>query len=615
MAVTGWIYPTTVVSSTASSGAGTAWTNPGNAVSPNDVRTGVFLALAGQKSQHLLATGFNFGDLTGATGISVEVRIELTGATIEFFRISLSLGGTIQATNKAGDAGTVPASEATPVVVGGDGTYWSATLTPAALSSFGFAVQMISATGSGLASVDALSAQVTYTPASSATLEVKQGGTPVTTLDFGTTKAGTPVQQTVQLHAVDGDVTISDITVPAGYSIISEPSFIAEGDSEDLVLQLNATTGGTKSGAVQITSDAAPASFTVTGSVTSTVFVYVAHDTNPWQTGYHFGGSDFGGKLAAPSTVATGKGQRVRFSPDGRFVGMVHTTSPFVTIHHFDYSTGAIGSKVSDPPTAIPNTGRGIAWNPDGTLVAIAHNNSPFVSVYNWSSSGFGSKLTNPSVLAAGNGFDVVFSPDGRHIAIAHATTPFVAAWSIAGNVFGSKVPDPGTPPAGTGNGVCFSRDGSMLFVAHTTTPFITGYPWSNGFGSKFTNPGTLPAGNGTDAAVSPDGAYLAVAHVTSPRVTVYPISGSGFGTKLPNPGTLPTGNGRGVAWSPDGTRMVVAHDTTPYVTCYEFSAGFGSKLNDPAAISGIDAMGVCFSPRFEFKPWFVRTPQALGVA
>ncbi|MDP2696132.1 MAG: hypothetical protein Q8O87_02665, partial [bacterium] len=84
-------------------------------------------------------------------------------------------------------------------------------------------------------------------------------------------------------------------------------------------------------------------------------------------------------------------------------------------------------------PTDLPAShGQGASFSPDGTYLAIAHSATPFVTIYKRSGDTF-TKLANPTDLPASHGQGASFSPDGTYLAIAHFTTPFVTIYKGAG--------------------------------------------------------------------------------------------------------------------------------------------------------------------------------------
>lgn len=97
----------------------------------------------------------------------------------------------------------------------------------------------------------------------------------VSSIDFGSTFTGTPVQKsfTISNIAAAGaaDLNLSNLTLPAGFQIVSGPSTIAAASSATLVIEMSAAAAGTYSGSVSATtSDLTqnPYSFNISGSVT-----------------------------------------------------------------------------------------------------------------------------------------------------------------------------------------------------------------------------------------------------------------------------------------------------------------------------------------------------------
>jgi WD40 repeat protein len=185
---------------------------------------------------------------------------------------------------------------------------------------------------------------------------------------------------------------------------------------------------------------------------------------------------------------------------------VVLSVSEFPGVLAYSWNISGFGGLYSTPTTLPTGSGNGVAFSPDGLSVAVAHASTPFVTAYPWSGGGFGTKFSNPATLPTGNGNGVTFSPDGSAIAVAHDNSPFVTAYPWSGGGFGTKFSNPATLPPSTGYIVAFSPNGLAVAVAHNNSPFITAYPWSgSGFGTKYANPATLPTGAGYSVAFSPD--------------------------------------------------------------------------------------------------------------
>ena len=329
-----------------------------------------------------------------------------------------------------------------------------------------------------------------------------------------------------------------------------------------------------------------------TGAASTLEAVAVAGISTPFIIAYPWSSSGFGTSFANPTTLPSGAGLGVAFSPQGNAIAIAGGFDAY------SWSGFGFGTKFANA-ASIPGTGNSAAFNPAGTAIAIAHTNTPFISAYPWSSSGFGTKFTNPATLPPDTGRCVAFNPAGTAIAVGHDTSPFITVYEWSGSGFGTKFGNPGTLPAGSCGGVAFSPAGTAIAVANQNSPRVTAYPWSgSGFGAKYTNPATLPTGDGYGVAFSPAGDAIAVAHTTTPFITAYPWSGSAFGTKYTNPATLPTGTGYSVAFNAAGNTIAVAHGTTPFVSAYPWSgSGFGTKYTNPATLlTGSEGRSVSFN-------------------
>lgn len=283
-------------------------------------------------------------------------------------------------------------------------------------------------------------------------------------------------------------------------------------------------------------------------------------------------------KISDPASTPAGISLSCQWSPNGEFVAVAHSTTPYVTIYQ---KTGNTLVKLSNPGTLPTGNASGVAWSPSGEFLAVSHTTSPYVTIYQRSGNTF-TKVTNPGTLPTGNGNGVGWSSNGEFLAVAHTSSPYVTIYQRSGTTF-TKLTDPGTLPTGTGFGAAFSANGEFLAVSHTTTPFITIYQRSGTTFTKVTNPGTLPTGNGNKVAWSVVGDYLSVTHTSSPYVTHYQRSGTTF-TKLTDPASLPGSTTYGVAWSPNGRYVAVGSDSSPFVHIYERS---GTTLTLMTALTG----------------------------
>ena len=303
----------------------------------------------------------------------------------------------------------------------------------------------------------------------------------------------------------------------------------------------------------------------------------------------------------------------VAFSNDGRFLAVAHSSSPYVSVYHWDGIN--IGAKIADPVDLPPGAANCVYFTSGQSRIylCVGHDASPYVTMYTWEDF-FAYKITSPTLPGGVQDIVLLNGITGdADIFFAHKTTPYITGYNVEyyNDIIVTKMTDPATLPTGDAYGVALSSsdyDGIYLAVAHSTSPYLTVYDISGGssprtYVSKLADPATLPAGDGKGIAFSVDGKYLAVAHLSSPYVTVYSFVGdftahpwtATIGAKIADPATLPTGDGYAVEFSPDGRSIAVAHTTSPYVSAYPWTGAFGTILADPATLPASDGKRLSF--------------------
>jgi 6-phosphogluconolactonase (cycloisomerase 2 family) len=312
-------------------------------------------------------------------------------------------------------------------------------------------------------------------------------------------------------------------------------------------------------------------------------------------------------KIADPATLPTGDSYGTAFSPNGQYLTVAHSVSPFLTIYKADYTTGSF-TKLANPTNLPPAAGKSVSFSNDGKYLSVSHDTSPFITIYDidYATDTF-TKVADPATTPTGTARGMAFSPNDRYLSVAHYTSPFLTIYRVDSttNTF-TKLNNPATLPAGAGQDVFFSPDGKYMSVAHLLSPFLTTYEvnMSTNTFTKLTDPSVLPTGDAYDVAYSPNGKYLSVVHYTSPFVALYEVDyATNTFTKLPNPSSLPTGNARGSAFSPDGKYLTIAHYNSPYMTTYEidYYTDTFTKLPNPNGLPTSTSHDVSYSPDGEY--------------
>lgn len=151
----------------------TAWANPGNITTCDDVASALTgLIIADDTSQRLVASGFGFSIPTSATinGIEVEYRRARVGVsggtTVSDAEISLRTSSGLVGDNKADATTWSPSSNVLVTkTYGGSSDMWGTTLTPANINDagFGVATRAFSPNGTNQARVAYIRVTVYYT--------------------------------------------------------------------------------------------------------------------------------------------------------------------------------------------------------------------------------------------------------------------------------------------------------------------------------------------------------------------------------------------------------------------------------------------------------------------
>jgi len=335
-------------------------------------------------------------------------------------------------------------------------------------------------------------------------------------------------------------------------------------------------------------------------------YLAVGHSVSPYITIYEIdSATNTFTKLSNPASLPTGTAQGAAFSPDGNYLSVAHSSLPLITIYEIDSATNTF-TKLSDPASLPPSATFGAAFSPDSQYMSVSHGGSPYITIYKIdSATNTFTKLSDPASLPPTNTLGAAFSPDGKYLSTVHGTSPFVTIYEIdSGTDTFTKLTNPSNLPAGTGWGTAFSPDSQYMSVAHNTSPYVTIYEIDSATNTftKLSDPASLPAGGALGTSFSSEGEYMSVAHNTSPYVTIYEIdSATNTFTKLSDPASLPSGTGRDSAFSSDGQYMSVAHSTSPYVTIYELpprSADIGASMTTQDTPTEAPAEGTPFRLR-----------------
>jgi WD40 repeat protein len=110
-------------------------------------------------------------------------------------------------------------------------------------------------------------------------------------------------------------------------------------------------------------------------------FLSIGHNGSPFFTNYQRTGTSFA-ILSDPATVPTStqSGRDIAWSPNGKYVALTQqTTSPGLHIYE---RSGTTFTKITDPSTVLTSGATEVHWSPDGQFLAVRGSPSPWLYIY-----------------------------------------------------------------------------------------------------------------------------------------------------------------------------------------------------------------------------------------
>ena len=158
--------------------------------------------------------------------------------------------------------------------------------------------------------------------------------------------------------------------------------------------------------------------------------------------------------LSGPVTPPNGSVYGIKWAPSQGAIAIANSHAT-ATLAGYPFN-GSIGTRFTNPSGAPTNTAYSLAFSPQGTFVVIGSSDTPFLHAYPWNdATGFGTKLSSPSPLPVDAAGHVVFSKTGDALFYTMAVSPYIVAlaWN---NGFGAKYSNPAFLPTGNANSVTF---------------------------------------------------------------------------------------------------------------------------------------------------------------
>jgi WD40 repeat protein len=300
-------------------------------------------------------------------------------------------------------------------------------------------------------------------------------------------------------------------------------------------------------------------------------------------------------KLSNPGTLPPTAANDVKWSPDGRFLAVASSSSPFVTIYE---RTGAVLTKLPNPGTLPAGTVNGLAWSPNGNFLVCAHSTTPFITIYQRQGNNF-TKLSDPATIPSRFALAAAFSPNGEFLLVNYHSIligPSSILYQIQGTTFTAVVSS--APNAGGNPSIAWSPD-SQYIASGGTGNDISIFQRSGSVFSQVSGPPT-PAGFPSSLSWSPDGQFLAVGMLSAPFLSIYQFAGGTF-TLLTAPATLPGNSVGGVSFSPDGQSLAVAFTGSPFLLVYSRSGTTFTANANPVSLPASDGSSISWSPSSQF--------------
>lgn len=215
-------------------------------------------------------------------------------------------------------------------------------------------------------------------------------------------------------------------------------------------------------------------------------FVGVGHTTTPFMSIYPTSGSVYGTKLTDPVTLPAAQVNALAWSEQGDYLAIGTQTSPFIQVYPFaaNVLTGTIGVQAANP-TSLPsggpaaNLGKQIAWRPQGDFIAMAMSTTPFLYVvpFNRSTGSYGTPLT-VNVLPTGQLLSLAWSKCGTFLMCATGTSPFFMVYDFSALNLSTTLSFSGVGTVA--NTVTINPTNTTFFVGCATGTLIASYAMPN---------------------------------------------------------------------------------------------------------------------------------------
>jgi len=274
-------------------------------------------------------------------------------------------------------------------------------------------------------------------------------------------------------------------------------------------------------------------------------------------------------KLSNPASLPSGWANGTDLTQDGRYLGVVSSSTPYVLFYERQCDTY---TKLSDPVSMPPNPCFNGTWDPQGLYFCATDRNTGTnkFSVYKRSSN----TMTLVGGISKVSGFTgcngVAWDRTGTLMAIGLSSSTFLAVYYVdrATDTF-TRIANPcDTYPTDEVNAVSFSSGNSLAVSGLGIPPLVVYNITYNGTATSFAKIANPTTSTSLQYSVDwiQDGSRLAVTYSGLPgavTVVAYDRSGDTLSISQPYP---PIGGGTSVLkWNPNGSLLFVGTAVSPF--------------------------------------------------
>jgi hypothetical protein len=191
--------------------------------------------------------------------------------------------------------------------------------------------------------------------------------------------------------------------------------------------------------------------------------------------------------VTAPGTTPAATIAAMAFSPQGDYIAVCPNATTFLQVYPFNNNSsspfGAICAAPASPPGSGATAtilGKQVSWRPQGDYIAMGMSSTPFLYVvpFNRATGTFGTALSLTAIASAAN--SVSWTPDGQYLVVSTTSSPYLYVYDFSSGTIGTAVTFDGSNPGQAVNDVNIHPSGNWAILSLNATPYITGITLPN---------------------------------------------------------------------------------------------------------------------------------------